>query len=65
MHADKSQLAYEFICPERECQSLKESYIGLTLYTLWERFFNHRNKGFIFAYYFHKHVMEVKNLKLI
>ena len=55
VHADKSHLIYEFICPERECQSLKESYIGLTSCTLRERFINHRNKGSIFAHYFQKH----------
>ena len=54
-HADKSHLVYEFTCPERECQSLNQSYIGLTSCTIRERFINHRNKGSIFAHYFKKH----------
>ena len=64
-HEDKSHVVYEFQCPERECQSLKQTYIGLTSCTLRERFTNHRNKGSIFAHYFLKHGGEkpvVKNM---
>ena len=53
--ADKSHLIYKFTCPERECQSLNQTYIGLTSCTLRERIINHRYKGSIFAHYFQKH----------
>ena len=54
-HADKSHLVYKFDCPERECQSLKQTYTGPTSCTLRERFVHHRNRGSIFAHYFHQH----------
>ena len=54
-HADKSHLIYEFICQERECLSLKNSYIGLTTCTLRDRMKGHRHKGSIFAHYMTNH----------
>ena len=64
LHSEKSHVVYEFVCPERECMSLNNSYIGLTTCTLKERFTGHKYKGAIFAYYHRKHACrpELDNL---
>ena len=67
MHHDKSHLVYEFTCPERECQSLKQSYIGLTSCTLRERFIKHRNNenSSISAHYSTKHGVQKPDVNIM
>ena len=60
----RSHIVYEFKCNEGECQSLENSYIGMTHCTLKERLTGHRYQGSIFEHFrlSHSHSPEVKNL---
>ena len=48
---DRSHIVYEFKCNEGECQSLNNSYIGMTSCTLKERLTGHRYQGSIFEHF--------------
>ena len=47
----RSHVVYEFVCPEGECNSSRNSYIGMTNCTLSERMGGHRYKGSIFDHF--------------